>query len=342
MKIEMGESLFYSWLRHVKDCQIVQNNWKPSPQWNLLHADELEALWQSFSVDIERTFGYKVFKKNASLTQFLQQAECDALGVSVQDGTTQYYAVDVAFHESGLNYGTREETVAKVLAKCIRTAFCIYGYMNSRAAEIVFASPKINPAVLGDILPCVEYINQVFQERGYHFEVRVICNNEFETLVLNPILIASEGIADTSELFLRGYQLFSMFENRKTSISQPKKNSSASREDIPTDTYNELKIGKLAQTVLRGILESGCITGEELQWLQTASYSKQMFDLEYPLLAAEGTYFESGRYYAKPLDIEGQHFYMCSQWFETPANNDRPYLLRWIEQHKSLIDQSGR
>ena len=67
MKIEMGESLFYSWLRHVKDCQIVQNNWKPSPQWNLLHADELEALWQSFSVDIERTFGYKKSSANNML-----------------------------------------------------------------------------------------------------------------------------------------------------------------------------------------------------------------------------------------------------------------------------------
>ena len=33
MKIEMGESLFYSWLRHVKECQIVQTNWKPSSQW---------------------------------------------------------------------------------------------------------------------------------------------------------------------------------------------------------------------------------------------------------------------------------------------------------------------
>ena len=30
MKIEMGESLFYSWLRHVKECQIVQTNWKVS------------------------------------------------------------------------------------------------------------------------------------------------------------------------------------------------------------------------------------------------------------------------------------------------------------------------
>ena len=44
MKIEMGESLFYSWLRHVKECQIVQTNWTTSGQWNLLHEDKLEEI----------------------------------------------------------------------------------------------------------------------------------------------------------------------------------------------------------------------------------------------------------------------------------------------------------
>ena len=33
MKIEMGESLIYSWLRHEKLCQLVQTNWKVSPFW---------------------------------------------------------------------------------------------------------------------------------------------------------------------------------------------------------------------------------------------------------------------------------------------------------------------
>lgn len=42
MKIEMGESLFYSWLRHVKECQIVQTNWTTSQQWQLMHEEELE------------------------------------------------------------------------------------------------------------------------------------------------------------------------------------------------------------------------------------------------------------------------------------------------------------
>lgn len=44
MKIEMGESLFYSWLRHVKECQIVQTNWTNSSRWDILHKDELELI----------------------------------------------------------------------------------------------------------------------------------------------------------------------------------------------------------------------------------------------------------------------------------------------------------
>ena len=44
MKIEMGESLFYSWLRHIKGCQVVQTNWKASPQWPLGYREELEAV----------------------------------------------------------------------------------------------------------------------------------------------------------------------------------------------------------------------------------------------------------------------------------------------------------
>ena len=50
MKIEMGESLFYSWLRHVKECHLVQMNWKVSSQWDLLHEQELEKLEQDYFI----------------------------------------------------------------------------------------------------------------------------------------------------------------------------------------------------------------------------------------------------------------------------------------------------
>lgn len=40
MKIEMGESLLCSYLKHVKGCQIVQTNFKVSPSWTM-HNQEI-------------------------------------------------------------------------------------------------------------------------------------------------------------------------------------------------------------------------------------------------------------------------------------------------------------
>lgn len=57
MKIEMGESLFYSWLRHVKECQVVQTNWKVSSQWTLLHEDELETIKEKTDTFFHEKYG---------------------------------------------------------------------------------------------------------------------------------------------------------------------------------------------------------------------------------------------------------------------------------------------
>lgn len=35
MKIEIGESLLQSYLKHVENCLISQTNWKTSSNWNI-------------------------------------------------------------------------------------------------------------------------------------------------------------------------------------------------------------------------------------------------------------------------------------------------------------------
>ena len=40
MKIEIGESLGYSYLRHVKQCWLVQANWKVSEHWGKRQSDD--------------------------------------------------------------------------------------------------------------------------------------------------------------------------------------------------------------------------------------------------------------------------------------------------------------
>lgn len=49
MKIEMGESLCASWLRHVKGCQIVQTNWSNSPTWESWNDGEHQEKIENFS-----------------------------------------------------------------------------------------------------------------------------------------------------------------------------------------------------------------------------------------------------------------------------------------------------
>jgi hypothetical protein len=337
MKIEMGESLFYSWLRHVKECQIVQTNWTTSPQWTLQHTDELSALMAASDKLFWEKRGYHIYKKTGSVKQLLQQAECDALGVNLGAEGIQAYAVDVAFHEAGLCYGSREETVMAVVKKSLRTAMCLYGYLDLRQADIVFASPKINPAILSDLLPCYDYINEFFHEQGFDFTARIIANEDFDAAVLRPILLVSDGISDTNELFVRSYQMFRMFASDQTS----RRKAAPAGESFCSDTAKELKIGKLAQVVLRRLLEEGRASDEEIRFMQTSDYSKQFFDLQFPLLVADGAEFDKIRYYTAPLMIRGKRYFLCSQWFETSANNDRPFLLRWIASHGRIPNETN-
>lgn len=47
MKIEIGESLLLSWLKHIKKCQLVQTNWKASRRWELNNRETLEQLMKN-------------------------------------------------------------------------------------------------------------------------------------------------------------------------------------------------------------------------------------------------------------------------------------------------------
>lgn len=100
------------------------------------------------------------------------------------------------------------------------------------------------------------------------------------------------------------------------------------------DEYSDMKVGELANKVLRSLLESGAASDEEIIKMQSANFSKTTFDLNYPLLVPVKAPHTRVRYYAEPLSIKGAQYKLCSQWFESSSNNDRPYLLRWIREHR--------
>ena len=245
MKIEIGESLALSYLKHVKKCVLYQNNWKISSKW--AKPDEEENKNKD-----DKTVEGKVFEeikiifkdifKSDTLKQTLKQAEIDALGI---DKEGKVYAVDVAFHEGNLNY--KGGTANCVKKKLLRSYLILLRYFPDRDYDIIFASPKVGPTVNSDIFNTLKFnqskadnkeINKSelndfeklkrFLNDNIEFKNKVrfiyISNEEFKKGFLYNTIEASESDSDTNELFMRSYKLFQLFN--KVPNSKAKKTES--------------------------------------------------------------------------------------------------------------------
>ena len=105
---------------------------------------------------------------------------------------------------------------------------------------------------------------------------------------------------------------------------------------VDMSDYIGKKIGTIVKTDLKELLQGGRVTDVEIAKLQTKEYSKEKLDISYPLLVSEGAAYDKERYYSPKnllVEIKGKKYVMCSQWFETEGNNDRPYLIKFIKEH---------
>lgn len=322
MKIEIGESLMYSWLRHVKGCQIVQNNWKVSPTWIIRNENQIETILDA----ARKLFNgkYDLFGKNKN-EQFLEQGEADAIGIDIF--TNEYYMIDIAFHRGELNYGNKIETVSKVLEKCLRSAMCLYGYLNVKTADIIFASPKIGPTKLALLESALKDLQTFSDNMGLKFKYILYCNDDFAYNIINPVIKCGADVNDTSELFLRSIQLVDMTNKpTKHQNDKPINQSQASG-------FTQYKIGQLASNVLRNTLENNTFTSQEISKFLDGDYSKKTFNIQYPLLVKERNTANKKHYYSSPLTIGNDTYYLCNEWYEQNGNNDRPFLEEWLLKH---------
>lgn len=120
------------------------------------------------------------------------------------------------------------------------------------------------------------------------------------------------------------------------------KDPSSENQVIPQGTpgmerYYEKKVGVIANTSLRRLLESNQVSLEEINRFTTSVYSKKIFNLGFPLLKPldhtsdikQQVKDEKGynRYYSRPVRIMDKDYYLCSQWYEPSKKN----LVKWIE-----------
>lgn len=323
MKLDMAESLCCSYLRHVKQCWVVQSNWKVSEHWDKNESDqELEQLFTSMR-GLFDTDG-SVFKKTTGAGQFLKQGEIDVVGV---DQKGNVHAIDIAFHEAGLNYG---DTQARVLKKLLRMVVILKAYLPKQAAlNIYFVSPKVHPAALRPL-------NQVFQKlrTAYpDFQWHLFTNEEFASHIVQPTLEKAESVADTAELFVRAHKLLKLAEvqTSKNAFPTSVRRTVSSEPSKPTSE----KLQPLVQELMVTLLERHptLLDDADRQKMMDKEECKRALGLRignHPLLRVK----EAGRgigghdrYYSK---VYGDKFHVCSQWWQADHLHNARSLERFV------------
>ncbi len=210
MKLEIGESLMLSYLKHIKKCVFYQTNWKISSNWETFNDEKVQSLYDKIRSDLV----FDVFKKS-TLSQSLKQAEVDAIGM---DSGNTIYAVDIAFHEAGLNYGSKDETKDRVIKKLLRSYLALLSYFPDKNYELIFVSPKVHNATEEVIRIYFKELEKTFSNEKVKF--RYISNDAFRDEIVIPTIKNTNNDSDTNELFLRVAKMLNIFGLYSVPISK--------------------------------------------------------------------------------------------------------------------------
>jgi len=322
MKIEVAESLVYSYLKHVEGCRIVQTNWKTSAKWEITEYDTYQARILFEKISDSTTF--KGIFKNNSFDQLIKQAEIDVLGLNTAENSI--FGIDVAFHEAGLNYGGAVETSERVLKKIFRTIFIMQSYFKDfDKFNSYFLTPKANPSHENSLRQLIQEANEIINDES--ISIRLITNEDFFDKIVTPVLREIEEVNDTAELFSRVFKLLQL-DNRKQTDNSYKtgKIRKITETKIDKTTENDMKIGQFVQFSISKAFENNLISQQEILKLQDKDYSKKVFNQNFEVLRSIDKEIndEGGRcrYYAKSKFCGD--YYLTSQWFEyhwTPFKN---------------------
>lgn len=98
--------------------------------------------------------------------------------------------------------------------------------------------------------------------------------------------------------------------------------------------YQNMKVGKITQNIFIPLLNGKTIPDNVLQYLQDKDYSKQQFDINYPLLVKLSNALAkvpSHYYKRRRITMNGEYFAVCCEWYEW----NKKYLIKWMQEFKN-------
>ena len=358
MKIEIGESLLFSYFKHVKKCLITQMNWKFSSNWQIDLAGRDQLMYYFNQITKHHEFS-DIFK--ADLNQTLKQAEIDVIGIN---SSYDIFVAETAFHENGLQYGSKIETKNRVIRKILRALLTAKYLFPSNNIELIFSAPKVNNATELVLREYFLLLQNDFSDDKTNFIY--LANDDFKNEIVFPTIKAATSENDTSELFLRSVKLLEMFDmcdiskyqvlnkidltTSNTTAEVPVRNAG---DNIITNNENislvikDIKIPLVkndtelmqdfVKRTLNLLFDNNLIPEAEINNLQNKEYCKQFLHLGFPLLQTEWEKCLDNtgraRYWVK--ELFGGKYYVCSQWWK---QNEKYYLSKFSDWLKHLAE----
>lgn len=360
MVVEMGESLIYSWLRHEKNCQVVQNNWKVSNKDDTKYyrRDDLEELLVNIRNHFDEKIDHRIDKtllttdgedsKVMELDEVIGQTECDALGILITNDangcSNSYFGVDIACHKNGLRYGTKGDTYTfrKIIEKCVRNAMSICGYLSSDQAEIIFASPYIKEPLYSALEEGIQELNQIFEDNKVKgFKFKLIANKDFNVDIMEKIINIKKHEPDASESFRRSLELRKLCEkfsekiptNVESKETKPKSPEKTSTIDSNPSDYHNWDTEKIMKDKLLPLIKERHFKEEDLKSLTAKGKNLKKDKKKYiPILKNKDKskdVLEKFIDYSEPIEANDSEYYLCRDY--PKINRDK--LITWIEKH---------
>jgi hypothetical protein len=310
----------------------------------------LQEIWENIFAEI---LGYSRLENEIEKHRIIPigSTERAITDVIIKDGNTDLYVVELKQHNLPISKAMEGQLLSylKLLRLDIGILICnklyIYNYSSDLNDDDQF---RVEIDFNRDCIYGIRFVELFGKQNFCKASVKELISNHITSEKNIEIIkreLTPQFLMDLStSFFSEKYQLYevekaissvviSVTNKQKAAvISLPQK----ILPDMRISDNSNIKIGKLAQTMLRTALENGKATEEEVNKLQQKAYSKEVFGINYPLLVQENSNYDSVRYYKFPVIIYGMRYRMCSQWFETSLVNNRPQLTLWLDSHGTL------
>lgn len=222
MDYDITESLMSSWLRYVKGCQIVENNWH-----YVINHDDINEINNDEILNVMK----QRIKSEDKVSTILKDTEIDSLGISIKNNEINFYIIETAFHSYTLKYRDNKKSIK---GKCVRGLMSIYRtcqemkILDTNTVNIYFyfITPNVSDKEIRKINGTLRFINKSYNEllnNKLNIVIDTVLGQErFKKDIIKPLLNNDknskyENNNDNSAVFLRACKLLDSvnYINRK-------------------------------------------------------------------------------------------------------------------------------